>query len=233
MNWLFIVVLAIILFGAIYGVRKGFLRLLFSLIAVVVLMGLMAYITPYVSTYIQEHTQIGTVISEHITEKLQESAEAAVDNAAANQEQSLEDAGILLPDVLKDLVFEKGTQAAQDALIESGVYEQLAAQLTDMVLMVMAYAIALIIALIIVFIIGKLTDLANKAPVIKGPNRVIGFFAGGFLGLVAVWILFMIIGVMSGSDLGKLAMAQIQANPFLEALYNDNLLLKLVVEFKR
>ena len=231
MNWLLVIVLAIILFSAVIGARKGFLRLLFSLIAVILLVGLVAYATPHVSGYIQEHTKLGAVISDHVAGKIENSMETAVDSAVDSQAQSLEAAGIHLPEILQEAIFEKGVDAAEGAIAQTGIYQQMGDQVAGIVLAVISFVIALVIALLILFVIGKVTDLANKIPVIKGINRFFGFFAGGFLGFVLVWLIFMLIGIMSGTSLGQLLLEQIQENQFLSVLYNDNLLLEIIVQF--
>ena len=66
MNWLLIVVLAIVAIAAILGAYKGFLRLLFSLVAVVLLICLVGYAAPHVSTFIQTHTNIGARILQDV-----------------------------------------------------------------------------------------------------------------------------------------------------------------------
>lgn len=231
MSWLLIVVLAIIVVSAIYGAVKGFLRLLFSFVAVILLVGLVAYATPHISGFVQTHTNIGTTISQYFSEKIEGSVESAVDATVESQEQQLEASGIHLPEVLQEVFFESGVNKVEDAVAQTGVYEQLGAQMSDIVLAVISFVIALLIALLVVFIIGKITDLANKVPVLGGANRFIGFLAGGFLGFVIVWLIFMIVGIMSGTQLAQLILEEVQKNVFLSALYNDNLLLKVIVQF--
>ena len=46
MNWLLLVVVGLILFCAIRGWRRGLLRILYSLISVILLIGLISYATP-------------------------------------------------------------------------------------------------------------------------------------------------------------------------------------------
>ena len=157
--------------------------------------------------------------------------ESAIDTTVESQEQGLEAAGIQLPTVLQEAIFQQGVDAAEGAIAQSGIYQQMGEQVAGLVLAVLSFVVALLIALLILFIIGKVTDLANKVPVVKGVNRFAGFFAGGFLGFVLVWLIFMLVGVMSGTQLGQLMLTAIQGSPFLSALYNDNLLLKLIVLF--
>ena len=61
MNWLFWIVVAIIVFFAIRGWNRGLLRILYSLISVVLLIGLISYATPYVTSYIKENTGVYTI----------------------------------------------------------------------------------------------------------------------------------------------------------------------------
>ena len=49
MNWLLLVVAGLILFCAVRGWRRGLLRILYSLVSVVLLIGLISYATPYIS----------------------------------------------------------------------------------------------------------------------------------------------------------------------------------------
>ena len=52
MNWLLVIILIIILLLMIHGWRKGMLRILFSIVAIVVLIVLVAFATPHISGFI-------------------------------------------------------------------------------------------------------------------------------------------------------------------------------------
>ena len=58
MNWLFILMLIILILGALRGFRRGFLRVVFSLVAVIVLIGLVSWANPRINAAIQENTQM-------------------------------------------------------------------------------------------------------------------------------------------------------------------------------
>ena len=53
MNWLLVIILIIILLLMIHGWRKGMLRILFSIVAIVVLIVLVAFATPHISGFIK------------------------------------------------------------------------------------------------------------------------------------------------------------------------------------
>lgn len=231
MNWLLIIVLVIIVFSAVRGFWRGLLRVLFSLVSVIVLIGLITFATPHVSQFIADHTQIDTVISENISTKIQNSTEAAVDSAMVNQKEGLEAAGISLPEVLEKHVFENGVQGAEQAVADTGIYEQVADQMAGIIIAIVSFLIALIFACIIVWLIGKATDVVNKIPVIKGINRFLGFFAGGLEGFIIVWLFFMLVSIISGSQLGHELIQNIHDNEFLAFLYDHNAVLAIVSNF--
>ena len=231
MNWLLIIVLVIIVFSAVRGFRRGLLRVLFSLVSVVVLIGLITFATPYVSQFIADHTQIDSVISENISTKIRNSAEAAADSAINNQKEGLEAVGISLPEVLEKNVFDKGIQGAEQAVAGTGIYEQAGDQMAGIIIAIVSFLIALIFACIIVWLIGKATDVVNKIPVIKGINRFLGFFAGGLEGFIIVWLFFMFVSIISGSRLGQDLIQNINNNDFLVFLYDHNAVLAIVSNF--
>lgn len=71
MNWLLIVVLILFLLCVIQGWRKGFLRLLFSLISWIVMIVLVSYISPYISEFLKNNTGIYEWIENRCAETIQ------------------------------------------------------------------------------------------------------------------------------------------------------------------
>lgn len=228
MNWLFIVVMLIMLFMIIHGFSRGLLRILFSLIAVILLIGVTGYAAPHINTFLKENTQIHTEIAERWTERLSDSSDQAIGSAAQEQQQSLDSAGIQLPDTLEQYVFGGGVNHAQDMVNHSGVYQVAGEHMADIIVSVTAFLIALIAAVIVVWLIGKATDLINKIPVIGGINRFLGIFAGMIEGFIIVWILFAFTALISGSVLGQTMLTCINENPFLYGLYEHNPILNIL-----
>lgn len=230
MSILLIIVLAIIAISGLHGAAKGFLRLLFSFVAVILMIGLVSYASPHISKAIQTHTNIGSGISAYVAERLEDSVSGAATSVVENQAGTLSE-GSGLPDVLWEQLICTGLEKTETAISQSGIYQQIGDQLAGVVLTIISFLIALTIALIVVHIIGKVTDLANKVPVLGGVNRFIGFIAGIVLGFITVWFIFLIFGILSGTQLGQVLLTEINKNVFLSALYNDNLLLKLLLYF--
>ncbi|MCD8301158.1 MAG: CvpA family protein [Clostridiales bacterium] len=70
MNWVLIIVLLIFLICIIHGWRKGFLRLLFSLLSFIILIGVISFATPYISRFLKNNTGIYAAIEERCAQTI-------------------------------------------------------------------------------------------------------------------------------------------------------------------
>ena len=107
----------------------------------------------------------------------------------------------------------------------------LGSKLADWILAGISYFIALIAAGIIVSLIGRALRIVSRIPVIKGINRTLGIFAGGFQGLLLIWLLFLLLTLFAATDIGKMCIEQINQNVVLRYLYYDNALSKILTGF--
>ncbi|MCD8364413.1 MAG: CvpA family protein [Clostridiales bacterium] len=71
MNWLMIIILILFLICVIHGWRKGFLRLLFSLVSWIVMIVLVSYLNPYISSFLKDNTGIYEWIENRCTATIQ------------------------------------------------------------------------------------------------------------------------------------------------------------------
>lgn len=58
MNWLLVVVLAVLALCIMNGYHKGFLRMVYSLVSWIVVLVFVTWATPYINSYIKENTGI-------------------------------------------------------------------------------------------------------------------------------------------------------------------------------
>lgn len=70
---------------AIRGWNRGLLRILYSLISVVLLIGLISYATPYVTSYIKENTGVYTLLQERCTQALKNRGESTIEEKRRNK----------------------------------------------------------------------------------------------------------------------------------------------------
>ena len=92
MNWLLILVVLLVAGNIVWGFFRGFLRVVYSMAAWILILFFVTFATPYVADWMTEHTGLDTRIEKNCKEKLQ--------NALAGEEKSTEE--ILLERNLKE-----------------------------------------------------------------------------------------------------------------------------------
>lgn len=231
MNWILILVLLIMVFSIIRGYRKGFLHIVYSLIAWLIALLFVAWTMPYINEYLVDHTMVYEKIEasfeEAIGQKAKEQTLAGVDEKG----DELTSLGIKLPDAVIENILNKTAEAADEFMESSGVYTALAKSLAELVVKGIAFFTALFAAWILVHIISQLLGLVSRIPIIKGANRSLGLLAGGVYGLILVWLVFCIVTIGSASEFGSVVVSYIYENRFLTYLYENNLVLTLILLF--
>jgi uncharacterized membrane protein required for colicin V production len=223
MNVLLIAVLAIFAYCAFRGWRRGLLRILYSLISGILLMGLMAYATPHVSSYIKDNTGIYAVIQEKCTQVIRERSQEGLEGVS----ESGEVAGISLPEKVTSYI----VGAGEDVLEQSGAYDAVGSKVADWILSEIAFFVSFLLALMVVRLIGRALRIVSRIPVIKGVNRILGVFAGLLQAFIIISLAFLFMALIAGTQLGVCCLAYIDADPFLSYLYYNNALLEICSYF--
>ena len=133
---------------------------------------------------------------------------------------------------MPEIILEKltGESKIADQLLEdTGVYEMITQKMVQMTIQGVAYIIVFVLILIatrFVFIAFKIVD---KLPLIGGINRAIGAVAGFVKGMVIVWIVFACVAMTVTTSFGQEIVQAIYASPLLIWLYENNLILTLLM----
>lgn len=222
MNWLLIVILAVLVIFVIHGFYKGFIRIIFSLISIILVIAFIAWSTPYISDFLENNTPIYNSIQQkcetHIHEKVEANTEESIENSA----DVLVVAGITLPTSIQKRLIDESVGAADELLESTGLYTQVANTMAGFMVTGIAFLIALLAALVVMHIIGKLLNLFSKLPIIRGINRFLGLFAGLIQGLIVVWIFMYLVAVCCTNNFGQIMTGLINQSHFLTYLYNNN-----------
>ena len=223
MNWVLLLVLLILGYNIIRGYRKGFLRIVYSLVSWVIVLTFVTVATPYINTYLMEHTTLYEKIEQQCSEQIKRSVEEkqrSIQNESSPDNQKLSQFGIMLPDSVVNDIFEKTGNMAGEIIEQSGLYDE-----------GIAFLIALVAAWTIVHVIARALRIVSRIPVLSGVNRTLGVFAGGIYGLILVWIGFYMIAVTSTSEMGSALVACIYQSRLLKYLYENNVILTLIMNF--
>jgi len=228
-NILEIILLIILIVSCIYGWKKGFLRVFFSLVAWIVAIVLVLLINPVVTNGIENYTQIDDRIYTHVEEYFQENG---LDIFRNKNSEEMQEKGFDMPKTALDYITDGAVESVDDVVDEvleaSGMYQLIAKSVTHFIVQGIAFVITLFLVVIIIFIIDNLLGLVNFLPSLGGINKYLGIFAGALSALVGTWIFFYIISLFCTNIIGQYFLLLIRGSEVLSYLYDYNLILILI-----
>ena len=208
MNWLLIIIVLLLALCVVNGYRKGFLRMMYSMVSWVIMFALVTWATPYINTFLRDNTSIYQTIAVYCT-KL----------------------GVKLPDSVMNNISEKTADLAGEALDASGIYAQVSVGMADFILNGISFFIAFAVGMIVLHFFSGILGIVSRIPIIRGINKYLGTVAGAIYGFVVVWIAFYVIALCSTSEVGGALISYIYESPFLTYIYENNLIVALIMMF--
>lgn len=217
MNWLLIVVIVLLIGYAVSGIKRGFIKTIFSLASIIVALILTILLSPTVNDMLTKNEKIYGKISENV-EKVFALKEAEVEDT--DQEDLIND--LPLPASIKETLIENKNKGIEN------INEYIVDYMTGIIINALAFILTFIVIRILLWAISLALDLISKLPVLNQINKAAGLAAGILHGLIIVWLLFILLTVFGGSEFGQKAFAMIDDSVILSTIYNNNLLLGFI-----
>lgn len=240
MNWLLIIVILVLAGNIVWGFSKGFLRVIYSMLAWIAILVFVTWATPYVANVLTEKTNIDNRIETNLDEKLHELVIGDTNGQKEDREPDAQNPGqgkknyrdlqMKLPDAVTNKLFD--TNKIADQILEgSGAYDVVAGRATDLVMRVISFVLVLLIAVISFHLLSVVLKVVEKLPLIGGINRLLGLFAGLVKGILIIWLAFAIIAMAGTTDIGVALISYIYESPLLIWAYENNFVLTLLMTF--
>ena len=83
MNWLLIIIVLLLALCVVNGYRKGFLRMMYSMVSWVIMFALVTWATPYINTFLMDNTSIYQTIAVYCEQQIREKTEKQIEQEAA------------------------------------------------------------------------------------------------------------------------------------------------------
>jgi uncharacterized membrane protein required for colicin V production len=211
MNWLLIIVIGIIVLNALIGRKVGLIKIIFSLLSFAIALALTTWISPTVNGILNNNETFYEKTFQQVEKML-----SLEENESADQDDIIE--GLPLPKSMKESLMKN--KAKQEANIKSYI----TCHVTGIVINAFAYILTFVIVFIALWVVSIALNIISKLPILNQINRTAGLLLGAVQGLVVVWLLFIILTVISGSQLGETAFQQINSSGILSFLYKNFLL---------
>jgi len=237
MNWLLIVVILVLAGNIVWGFSKGFLRVVYSMLAWIAILIFVTWATPHVADMLTKTTNIDNRIEAGLNEKLHELVEGDTEEEpetdteiSPGDKKKYGDLRMKLPDTVTQKLF--GANKVADQLLEdSGAYDAVSGRATDMAMRVIAFVLVLLIALISFHLLLVVLKVVEKLPLIGGINKTLGIFAGLVKGFLIIWLAFAVIAMAGTTEIGIALISYIYESPLLVWLYENNFVLTILMTF--
>lgn len=158
------------------------------------------------------------------------SSNSNTDITSKSNKALLDALGLKIPEELLDSI--AGDNNIADSFFEStGLYEQVATEITAFAMKGISFILCLIVAVIISRIIYGMISIVEAAPVVGTLNRLLGIIIGSVKGLFIVWTVFAIVAMNAMTQAGMMMSDYIYESPFLKWIYENNFVLTILLRF--
>lgn len=205
------------------GLRKGMVRMAFSLVSVFVVLILINILTPPTKALLKEtpiYTNIKTNIQEYVDKNVAEATENITQAGAGAQQKIIDN--LPLPKEVKKQLNQNNNEKSYESLKVSSFSDYMAEALADMVINAVTFVILFIIITILVKILIRLLDIITKLPVLHGVNSLGGGIIGLVESVIVLWLLCILVTAFSATDWGQNLCKAIASNGFLSLIYDNN-----------
>lgn len=224
MNWLLILTVGFVAANIVWGFSRGLLRVVYSMLAWIVILVIVTLASPYVADWLTENTTIAKRIESGWKEKIHQVITGEEDESGETESAEKDSAGTEKQDIFfLDSVVDT-SDLADGFLEESGAYDKM----TVVTIKLISYILVLVFCLVLSFLLAKVLDLIGSLPVIGELNHALGGVAGLLKGIFLVWLIFSFIKIGIATDTGAMLYEQIQTSPLLLWLYKNNPFLKII-----
>lgn len=233
MNWVLILVIAILAGYTLTGYTKGFLKIAYSLVSWIVILGFVIFATPHIQDYLKNNTSIYNKVVVYCEETMgelieRERTETGADESALAENELFAALAERMPEGILEELKEQAGEITDGFMEEYGIYDKTAAVLADLLLQGIATLIAMLAGLVVSAALSAVLGFIAKLPLIGFANKILGLAAGAANGLLIVWFAFYLVAILCTTGFGSTVITHIYANGFLTYLYENNIVLSIL-----
>ncbi|MBQ5917329.1 MAG: CvpA family protein [Lachnospiraceae bacterium] len=207
-------VIGFLALSAFIGYKRGMVKIVLSMAAMIVAYVLAAALTVPVSMALKSATPVYDTIEKSVSTMVKESK---VDSTSIEK--------LNLPAQIEEKIMEGANDVA------SGFNEYLVETISNLILKALTFFIVMIVIYIILNIIIKVLDFVAKLPLFNSINKSGGLVIGLAKGLIYVWIACLVLTAFSDKAWAQEAFRQINNNKLLTIIYEYNPIIFLVTKF--
>lgn len=228
-NWLLIVVLLYLGLSIGNGYRKGLVRMVFSVVALFVVVVISRVVAPSVEEYLRQETtvweQIQGKTDDYVEGMLGERLNSGL-FSVSDQAYAIET--LPLPKYIRSALTKNNVEAVYRVLGVSAFEDYISGALAALVMAAIAFILSFLGVGLGVFVAAKLIERIFKLPGLNGVNRLGGAAVGGIKALIVLWVLCLVVTAAAGTKGGQQILGMIRESQVLSMIYNHNYLMDWV-----
>ncbi len=246
LNWVFFVVVGILLTGVIIGYLKGVFKMIFLVISIFLAVFFTIVLSPITRSWLFKSDALYNFVYSRMEALIENNgwAEVIAENIAGDGtdaetggEESIDTAreilsAIGIPESMRESIL--GDESVLNRLeisSDADVNERLASAedgtctgITNVTIKALSFLLTLLIVGIIIAILSGMLNLLGKIPGVGSVNKIVGGLMGGCVALFVVWVLFGIVTVFGATAAGQEILAKIAENPVLSFIYDHSII---------
>ena len=208
-----ILALIIIMLLAIWGMKKGLVRSVYSLGSLLLSLILALTLYPAVSGFLEE-SAIGDYVRINVY-KVFDGEEAAPEAPA----QPTDEPDLKLPQALTSALEETALKAT------NSVKETVAESVAGLALKLIGILVVFILVRIVLWVVLMLLDAVAKLPVIRSANKLLGAMLGAVYGILAVYLILALLTLVTTFKTFNKPTEIVLESKIVSQMYNQNILL--------
>ena len=225
-NFLFIAIVALIIYMTVRGYRRGFLRIVVSFIGTIVIIIAAREAAPYVTDYLYNNTDAYEKIELGIEEMFKDANEKYDNSIPENQIKTIDSYNV--PDSLKNNLIINNTAEMYKTLVVDVFEDYVSRYLANTAIKAAGFVLAFIVLIIAFRLLLTVVNIISRIPIIRGINQFVGGCLGFVESLIIVWVFFFVAVMFIGNESGSYIFRMIADSEFLTLLFNTNILLDII-----
>lgn len=223
-NWLLLAVLAVLIYFTVSGYKRGFVKLLISLLSMVLTFYLVWVVTPYISNYLINETQLYSTVKEKLDTSFEEANSKRDNTIYENQIETINSYEV--PGTVKNILESNNTEDVYNSLAVAFFEDYVSCFLAKIIIRIIAFVVSYIMVMLFLKMTFLSMEIISRIPVISGFNKVAGLFFGFFEGMFIVWMGYLIGAIFFTEKFNSL----VGSSRFLTYLYEKNMILQLLLK---
>lgn len=211
------------------GLKRGMIKMAFSLVSVIIVLLLVNILTPPVKQILKT-TPVYTQIQSGIEKYVQDNVDTATENVTqtgVNAQKKIINS-LPLPKEVKKSLKKNNTEKSYTAMKVDSFAEYISESLADMILGAITFVLLFVVLTILIRILIHILDIVAKLPVIKTFNSIGGAIVGMCESIVIIWLLCILVTACSTTEWGQTVCKAVAENGFLSFIYDNNVIQQLI-----